>query len=85
MFIVSIVSAEGPSIGKQWIRDSYNDAVELVVELLKERDITGFELAFTTFEMVEKYQGYTSEDGDWAILIGMSESEDDDEESSFED
>lgn len=70
MFIVSIVHADGPSLGKQWIRDTFDECVELVASLLKERNIRGID---STVEAISSEQGYVSDDGSFAILIGAAE------------
>lgn len=70
MFIVTIVRIDQTILEKQWIRETYQECVQLVANLLKERNIHDID---STVEAIASEQGYFADDGSWAILIGMAE------------
>jgi hypothetical protein len=69
-FIIVQAYAEGPAVGQIWVRETWDDAVALVVALVEEQCDLDEE---AIKKEVEEYATFVDESREWTIAIGQPE------------
>lgn len=72
MFIVAQVYAVGPSVGTQYVRETWEEAVDIAVKMACEQlTQDGDPDEATIRREVEETGGYEDNNGEWAVCIGQ--------------